>query len=499
MPEDGKRFHPLGSRQFPQRGLLHCQAYRPGVSRRTFLKGLSTFGVVVGPGGAGWAEEILEISPGQWTEEDLLAGAEDRIRQYRKAEAVVEVVSGGRAVPGATVRIAQTRHRFLFGCNIFLWRPLRGDGSADPKGLQRGFRSNMPENTKWQIAYRQRFADLFNYASLPFYWWAYEPQPDQPRHESTEQAARWCQEHGIVPKGHPLAWNWGEPRWLPDAPEEVLRLQLGRIEECVKRFAGLVDYWDVVNEAVEFDRPECRRQAPRLTSTWAKLGQVRFTKRCLERARAASPKAFLLLNDYVVDRRYETLLEKLKDADGRLPISAIGIQSHQHGGTWPNRRIWKVCQRFSRFGLPLHFTETTILSGQRGWFLPPEQWLSTPEGEKWQAREVVRFYTMLFSHPAVEAITWWDLSDLGAWQGAPAGLLRKDMSPKPAYEELMRLIKGQWWTRTEGKTDQHGQFRWEGFYGQYTIRTSVQGRQVEKSVELAPGRKNRFVLQLPAV
>jgi GH35 family endo-1,4-beta-xylanase len=454
------------------------------VARRTFLKSLGILG-----GTVGWRTAIGWAAPTpapQLTDQELLAGAEERIRRCRKSPAVVEVVSAARPAPEAVVQIQQTRHRFLFGCNIFLWRPIDAARPDNP-------------TARLQEAYRQRFADLFNYATLGFYWWGYESQAGQPRHEYTEQVARWCQAHQIAAKGHPLAWNWGEPRWLPDSPEEVLRLQLGRIEDCVKRFAGLVDYWDVVNEAVEFDRPECQRQAPRLTAAWAKLGRVEFTKRCLERARAASPKAFLLVNDYIVDPRYEKLLEELKGSDGRLPINAIGIQSHQHGGVWPNRKIWDVCERFGRFGLPVHFTETTILSGQRGWFLPPDQWLSTPEGEKWQAQEVVRFYTMLFSHPAVEAITWWDFSDLGAWQGAPAGLVRKDMSPKPAYEELRRLVKGQWWTRTEGKTDQHGIFRWEGFYGQYTIRASVQGRQVEKSVELAPGANNRFVLELPAV
>ncbi|MCS7306498.1 MAG: endo-1,4-beta-xylanase [Thermoguttaceae bacterium] len=490
FPRPNRPHSPIAQKTF-------CTVSALGLPRRTFLKRLAIFG-----GGLGWQAAAGWAAPGPGpkpTDEELLAGAEERIQRHRKGEAVVEVISAGRPVSEATVRIQQTRHRFLFGCNIFMWRPMEADRPEKPKaGQPTSARKAAPSDTELQRAYRQRFADLFNYATLGFYWWAYEPKPGQPRHEYTEQVARWCQQHGIVAKGHPLAWNWAEPRWLPENPEEVLRLQLDRIEDCLKRFAGLVDYWDVVNEAVEFDRPECRERAPRLTALWAKLGRAEFTKQCLQRARTASAKAFLLVNDYIVDPRYEKLLEQLKDREGRLPINAIGIQSHQHGGTWSNRQIWNVCQRFSRFGLPLHFTETTILSGQRGWELPREKWISTPEGEKWQAQEVVRFYTMLFSHPAVEAITWWDLSDLGAWQGAPAGLVRKDMSPKPAYEELMRLIKGQWWTRTEGKTDKAGSFAWNGFFGQYRIEAIVDGRQVEKSVELVPGQKNRFVLELPA-
>ena len=92
----------------------------------------------------------------------------------------------------------------------------------------------------------------------------------------------------------------------------------------------------------------------------------------------------------------------------------------------------------------------TLLSGKlktdADWMGHHPGWNTTADGEKRQAREVVELYRVLFSHPAVEAITWWDFSDLHAWQGAPAGLVRKDMSPKPAYEELMKLVKGTWWT-----------------------------------------------------
>ena len=87
-----------------------------------------------------------------------------------------------------------------------------------------------------------------------------------------------------------------------------------------------------------------------------------------------------------------------------------------------------MCQQFARFGVPLHFTETTILSGARKWDKPPGgPWPSTPEGEAYQARETARFYTMLFSHPAVQAITWWDFTDRQAWKGArPAFCGRHD-------------------------------------------------------------------------
>jgi hypothetical protein len=96
-------------------------------------------------------------------------------------------------------------------------------------------------------------------------------------------------------------------------------------------------------------------------------------------------------------------------------------------------------------------------------------WPSTSEGEARQVEQVVLHYKMLLAHPLVAAITWWDMSD-GAWLNAPAGLLRHDQSPKPAYDALLRLIKGEWWfSPTTRTTDDLGQFTFTGFLGDYDL------------------------------
>jgi GH35 family endo-1,4-beta-xylanase len=340
---------------------------------------------------------------------------------------------------------------------------------------------------------------VFNFATLPFYWWSYEANRGQPIHERTEQVARWCQEQRIVCKGHPLAWNYAEPRWLPDDSQQVLELQRGRITDCVSRFSGLIDIWDAVNEATHFDRADCSRQAPKLTAAWAATGKEEFVRQCFQQARAANPKATLLINDYRVDPAYAELIEKLAGPDGQRLYDAIGIQSHQHGGVWSNRKIWETCERFARFGVPLHFTETTILSGKPGWELAQrgEEWPTTPDGEAAQAREVERFYTMLYSHPAVEAITWWDFSDRAAWQRAPAGFLRRDMSPKPAYDVLHRLVKDKWWTRTTVRTDDQGKAAFRGTLGRYQIIVTAGGQKSEpQTLELRRGEANQATVRL---
>ena len=130
--------------------------------------------------------------------------------------------------------------------------------------------------------------------------------------------------------------------------------------------------------------------------------------------------------------------------------------------------------RFSRFGLPLHFTESTLVSGHP---MAPEivdlndyqvdDWPTTPDGEGRQAEQVVTHYTTLLSHPAVAAVTWWGLAD-GGWLNAPSGPLRADGSPKPAFDALRGLIKGAWWlVPTRLATDDRGRVRFTGFLGEY--------------------------------
>lgn len=415
------------------------------------------------------------------SEEQLFEEANDRIEEHRKADATLTVVdAAGKAVSGAKIQVEQTRHAFLFGCNIFLWGRV-----GDEKG---------------EAEYRRRFADVFNFATLPFYWWTYEPKKGEPIHDRIEPAARWCKEQGITCKGHPLAWNYAEQRWLPNDSQELLDLQLARIDDCVTRFRGLIDIWDVVNEATHFDRSEFKRRAPKLTAMWSEVGQVEFTRRCFQPARQANKQATLLINDYRVDPAYANLIEGLVDDKGKPLYDVVGIQSHQHGGTWTNRKIWEVCERFARFDVPLHFTETTIVSGKRGWGRSDrgQAWDTTPEGETYQAQEVERFYTMLYSHPSVEAITWWDFTDRHAWQRAPAGFLRKDMSPKPAYEILHKLIKENWWTRTSAETNSEGITRFRGTLGDYKVTVKTPDREaVTQAITLVRGEQNELTIRLP--
>ena len=291
--------------------------------------------------------------------------------------------------------------------------------------------------------------------------------------EPLKNAANWCRQRGLVVKGHPLCWHTLTADWLLSMTNaEILQAQVARIQRDVSNFRGLIDMWDVINEAVIM--PVFDKYDNGLTRLCQAMGRIKLIKTVFETARETNPSATLLINDFDVSPAYDILVEGCLEAG--IQIDTIGIQSHMHQGYWGVEKTLKVLDQFTRFNLPIHFTETTLVSGQ---LMPPEivdlndyqvtDWPTTPQGEDRQAEETLLHYKTLFAHPLVEGITWWDMSD-GGWLNAPAGLLRRDGSSKPAYDELLKLIKGEWWTSPiKLATNNQGEIRFNGLFGDYEL------------------------------
>lgn len=141
------------------------------------------------------------------------------IDTYRKADAVFRTGSVKR---GTTVKVEQVKSDFVFGCSAFNWGQL---GSEE-----------MNE------AYRNLFVNLFNRATVPFYWRDFEPDPGNLRYKEryidtekwwshagnpkfqphwrrpcTDPMVEWLSEHDVAMHGHPLVWGsrkWHFPRWI---------------------------------------------------------------------------------------------------------------------------------------------------------------------------------------------------------------------------------------------------------------------------------------------
>lgn len=386
-------------------------------------------------------------------EHEILSSAPERIRQVRSAEVDLRLVDpGGMPLANTLVHVQLASHQFKFGCNAF------GVAGGTGSSLQR--------------AYEERFTALLNYATLPFYWAGYERTKGVTDEERLHRMAAWCAQHRIPAKGHPLVWHEVFPQWGYACPDdEVLARLENRVREIVSAFRGQIDLWDVFNEATVSHRFD------NAVGRWVvDKGAAACVTQALRWAREANPSATLLYNDFNISEDMERLIAELLDRGA--PVDVIGIQSHMHKGVWPLERVWQVCETYARFGLPLHWTELTILSGRlkaaddNDWHARHTDWPSTPQGEQEQAEYGTKLYTLLFSHPAVDAVTWWDFADYFSWQGAPAGLLRANMTPKPLYERLHHLVKEEWSTDVHATSGENGQVHLRGFLGWYQVEAA---------------------------
>ena len=389
-------------------------------------------------------------------ERAVVAATGPAIDRNRKSDAVVRVLdAAGQPIKGARITVTQTGHEFLFGCNIY------------------GF--DQAKAPTQNAAYKRRFAELFNYATIGFYWRGYETERGRPRYADTDKVVAWCAEHGIRMKGHPLLWGdeAGIPLWSAGQPDPSTQQE--RVRAIMSRYHGKIGFYEVVNEP-------SHQPLPRIDEPY-------------RWARAADPDAYLIVNDYHVladgaPGFFRLLTRAIHDG---VPFDGIGIQAHEpHTMRFPLRQVQTILDRYATLGKELHITEFTPDSGGDR---ITESHVQGVWDEAAQADYAVKFYRVCFAHPALRAITWWDLSDRDSWRKG-GGMLRADMTPKPVYEQIKHLIHDEWTTRLAGTTDTAGQLAFRGFRGTYRITAEAGGRAVTQEFTLTKEKARQFSLGL---
>ena len=297
-----------------------------------------------------------------------------------------------------------------------------------------------------------------------------KPQRGRPTYQYTDKVVAWCREHGIRMKGHPLLWGdqAGVPPWSHGQPSPEIQRQ--RVEDIIGRYQGKIEFWEVVNEPSHLAEPKIDQPY-----RWA---------------RQADPRACLIVNDYSVLADGGPGFFKLLTAakQNGVPFDGIGIQAHEPSTMrFPLDRVQEILDQYATLGKGLNITEFTPTSaGQKitG---------SHREGvwdEAAQADYAVKFYRVCFAHPAMRAITWWDLSDQSSWQPG-GGMLRADMSPKPVYEQLKRLIHEEWKTALHATTDRRRPVRLPWFLRDVSVGAGCAGAKAGTPLAVDQGSAKR--------
>lgn len=423
------------------------------------------------------------------------------IERYRKGDAEIKLVTDGNAVNGAAIKLKQKTHEFRFGANLLMLDEFE----------------TQEKNEK----YRKAFTELFNMGTVPFYWDALEPErgkqryaKDSPkiyRRPATDLCVEFCEQNGIEPREHALAYERFFPSWLRGkSADEVKRELERRFGEIAERYADKIKTIEVTNE-MEW-----------LHGATAFYDEPDYIDWCFKTAQKYFPNNQLGINEWAglcwgdscrVTDKYYAYIEAamLKGAK----IDAIGMQYHLFNikeNMYKETRtlldpesMYRHMNLYSNFKKPLQVTEVTV---------PSHSWEA--EDEQVQAEIIDKLYSLWFSHPNVEQIIYWNLVDgyayvedatpenIKATQGNMSigenrfygGLLRFDLSPKPAYFKIKELTQERWHTEAEILSDAQGVAAFRGFYGDYELEITTDGRAVTKEISLSKNSDNKFVIEI---
>ena len=166
-----------------------------------------------------------------------------------------------------------------------------------------------------------------------------EPKPGKYDFSGADQIIDFAQAHGMRARGHTLVWYTANPPWLEPAVQQASdaqqrQLMTGYIDVAMRRYAGRISEWDVVNETIEPNQG--RADGMRAESLWMKAMGEQYIDLAFHRAREVDGEATLFLGDYGLEhdsprceRRRTAMLKLLDRLMSRgVPVDAIGIQGH---------------------------------------------------------------------------------------------------------------------------------------------------------------------------
>lgn len=396
-------------------------------------------------------------------ENAAIAEAQALLRQRKETPRRVQVLDNGNPVRETTIDIEQETLVPLLG-----W----GTGLFD------------------RVPYRDHLLGLCDYYTAPFYLPSLCPDRGTYQWENREAVARWCRERGIVVKGHPLVWLYGDltPDWLRAMSYPELRAYVfEHVYRNVEHFRGLIDRWDVINEAHDW--------ANSLDLSSEQLLEI--TDTAARAAKVANPSCMVVVNiclpwgDYLQWRHTPHRLSPYEYCQRLIragtPFDVIGIQLYNaYASPFPHRDLFAMSQvldRFGALGKEIHVTEFAVPSqGAVCGVWRGAEW--TPE---LQARYAVGMYEVAASKPFVKAISWWFPVDVPGSEWSSLGLITADHQPKPVLNALVAL-RQSWLTRARVRSDGEGFVTFAGMPGRYRFRwQDRQGVQVSTVLEVGSG------------
>jgi endo-1,4-beta-xylanase len=263
--------------------------------------------------------------------------------------------------------------------------------------------------------------------------------------------------------GHTLVWHSQLSPFIKDniSKDSFLLFFTNHINTVAKRYAGKVNSWDVVNEALNEDG------TMRKSIYLEKIGEDYIIK-AFQLAAKADPKAELYYNDYNIEQPKKragviALVKKLKDSGTR--IDGVGIQAHWSINGPPLEDVENSIKEFAALGLKISFTELDLTALPNPWDLKGADVNQNFEGNEMMNPytkglpdsmqvKLAKGYEDLFKlfikyQKNIERVTFWGVNDGQSWlNGWPIKgrtnhplFFDRNFKPKLAFEKVIALTK----------------------------------------------------------
>jgi endo-1,4-beta-xylanase len=269
-----------------------------------------------------------------------------------------------------------------------------------------------------------------------FQWREVEPKQGVFDFTGADAMVAFADEHGMETRGHPLVWRHYIPGYVKRGSltrAELIEIMRVHIQTIVGRYAGVVEEWDVVNEAIS-DEGRLRDVFWR-----RKIGRDYIALAFLF-AHEADPGARLFLNDYETEEQNQKSNGLYRLARGLVeagvPIDGVGFQYHATTDKYPDPdEMTDNLRRFEDLGLAVQITEADVAN-----------YTADPDSAKRRQLQADGFEAGARACKRVLAcdrFTMWGLSDTYSWLGERHEPLPFDsqLESKPSWAALTDQLR----------------------------------------------------------
>ncbi|MEZ4621072.1 MAG: endo-1,4-beta-xylanase [Caldilineaceae bacterium] len=182
------------------------------------------------------------------------------------------------------------------------------------------------------------------------------------------------------------------------------------IRAVVDRYKDVVNVWDVVNEVIDENQPDCLRR-----SRWYELTGKAYIGTAFHVAHEVAPNAALLINDYSTTnpRKRQCIYDLVQElqADG-VPVDGVGMQMHTNIQSPTPQVVETTIRKFAELG-QVHITEfdMSIYTNNTDSYESVPEAVLVRQGERY--RELFDIFKR--NSDLIGSVTFWGMADDHTW------------------------------------------------------------------------------------